>query len=350
MSIKKETSQLVFIDNENQQRRDYERFPADYKDAPDKKLTPEQLNLLGKIKELEEKSELWEKTKEKATKMLWWEDVVEGLAKQSQQTEQSDTETEKDKTEDSSKQQTETSSTPATLSQNGEVWFMHPVAMVDCFNSKRKLWHEPLERPQRTCYSSNTNLNNWNGAFGFVRNQGAKAHTGLDLFADINTPCYACLDGEIVQYEVEGGYGNVLVIKVKGDDLRASRNDYTLEFNEPDKQEVVQADDFDINADHFYLRYCHLSDKRADLKVENKVKSGDLIGYTGNAKGLCNPHLHFEIAMKKNGNRTNTKNAQNDRLAYKINPAFFVNLQAIDVDEQTKVKERRIQEQVVKKK
>ncbi|MCX8730010.1 M15 family metallopeptidase [Gilliamella sp. B2969] len=121
-----------------QQRRDYERFPADYKDAPEKKLTPEQLNLFGIIKELEEKAELWEKTKEKATKMLWWEDVVEGLAKQSQQTEQSDTETEKDKTEDSSKQQTETSSTPATLSQNGEVWFMHPVAMVDYYMEGKK--------------------------------------------------------------------------------------------------------------------------------------------------------------------------------------------------------------------
>ena len=106
--------------------------------------------------------------------------------------------------------------------------------MVYYFNAKRKLWHEPLEYPQRTCYSSNTFLNNWNGAFGFVRNNGDKAHTGLDLFADINTPCYACLDGEIVQYEEEGvkSYGYVLVIKVKGDDLRASRNDYTLKFNE----------------------------------------------------------------------------------------------------------------------
>jgi murein DD-endopeptidase MepM/ murein hydrolase activator NlpD len=47
-----------------------------------------------------------------------------------------------------------------------------------------------------------------------------------------------------------------------------------------------------------------------------------LVGYsgdTGNAKGLCNPHFHFEIAMKKNGNRTNTGNLQKDRLAYKIN-------------------------------
>ena len=171
-----------------QQRRDYERFPADYKDAPDKKLTPEQLNLLGKIKELEEKSELWEKTKEKATKMLWWDDVAKGLAKQKQQTEQSDAETKKEQSADASSKQTQTSSTLATLSQNGRVWFIHPVAMVDYFNIKKSCWHEPLEYPQRTCYSSNTFLNKWNGAFGFVRNQRAKAHTGLDLFADINTP------------------------------------------------------------------------------------------------------------------------------------------------------------------
>ncbi|MCX8641308.1 hypothetical protein J3U65_07860 [Gilliamella sp. B3791] len=60
MSIKKETSQLVFIDNENQQRRDYERFPADYKDAPDKKLTPEQIELSNEMKKLEEKLILYD--------------------------------------------------------------------------------------------------------------------------------------------------------------------------------------------------------------------------------------------------------------------------------------------------
>jgi murein DD-endopeptidase MepM/ murein hydrolase activator NlpD len=221
------------------------------------------------------------------------------------------------------------------------------VAGIDYFNAKRNLWHEPLDNPQRTCFSSNHNPNKWNGAFGYMRNQGAKAHTGLDLFADINTPCYACLDGEIVQYKEESGYGNVLVIKVEGDDLRASENDYKLEFTEKDKKEIIQDDDFNINADHFYLRYCHLSDKRADLETGDKVKSGDLIGYTGdtgNAKGLCNPHLHFEIAMKKNGNRTNTGNLQKDRLAYKINPAFFVNLQTIDESNQKKVKERREEE------
>lgn len=138
--------------------------------------------------------------------------------------------------------------------------------------------------------------------------------------------------------------GNVLVIKVNGDDLRASRNGYMLEFNEPDKREIVQAGNFDINSDHFYIRYCHVS---SAVLTTGSVKAGELIAYTGdtgNAIGLCNPHLHFEIAMKKNGNRTYTKNTQNDRLAYKINPTFFVNLQSIIKAEQTKVRDRRIQE------
>ncbi|WP_294834498.1 hypothetical protein [uncultured Gilliamella sp.] len=117
-----------------QQRKDYQSFPKDDKEAPEKKLTSEQLKLYGEIQALEKKLIIWENTKEKATKMLWWKEVVEGLAKQSQQKEKSDTDTEKDKAEDSSKQQTEASSTPATLSQNGRAWFMHPVVMVDYFN------------------------------------------------------------------------------------------------------------------------------------------------------------------------------------------------------------------------
>ena len=102
-----------------QQRKDYQSFPKDDKEESEKKLTSEQLKLLGYINKLEEKYKLWEKTKEKATKMLWWDGVAKGLTKQSQKTKQSDTE--KDKTEDSSKHQTETSSTSATLSQNDKI-------------------------------------------------------------------------------------------------------------------------------------------------------------------------------------------------------------------------------------
>ncbi|MCX8579134.1 peptidoglycan-binding protein, partial [Gilliamella sp. B2717] len=112
---------------------------------PDKKLTQEQLNLLGKINELEEKYKLWEKTKEKATKMLWWDDVAKGLAKQSkqsQQTEQSDTETKKEQSADTSSKQAETSSRLVTLSQNGRAWFIHPVSMVNYFSDNKVLFQK----------------------------------------------------------------------------------------------------------------------------------------------------------------------------------------------------------------
>ncbi|WP_294954558.1 SH3 domain-containing protein [uncultured Gilliamella sp.] len=128
-----------------QQRKDYQRFPPDYKDAPDKKLTSEQLRLYGKIQELEKKLIIWENTKEKATKMLWWDDVAKGLAKQSQQTKQSNTE--KDKTEDSSKQQAETSSTPANLSQNGRAWFMHPIG-IQIFNFENCMCNKCITEDQ----------------------------------------------------------------------------------------------------------------------------------------------------------------------------------------------------------
>ncbi|WP_176702133.1 hypothetical protein [Gilliamella sp. Fer1-1] len=43
----------------------------------------------------------------------------------------------------------------------------------------------------------------------------------------------------------------------------------------------------------------------------------------GNAKGLCSPHLHFEIAMNITGNRSKEYDTQTNRLGYKINPVVL---------------------------
>ncbi|TEA26323.1 hypothetical protein [Candidatus Schmidhempelia bombi] len=69
-----------------------------------------------------------------------------------------------------------------------------------------------------------------------------------------------------------------------------------------------------------------------------KVKGGEHIGYTsdtGNAKGLVNTHLHLEIAMYIHNNKTKGEKKEIAKLGYKINPAFFVNLNSIDIDDQT---------------
>ena len=277
----------------------------------------------------------WDNEKEKIKKMLWWDDVAKGLAKQNQQnkSDQSKTNNESDSSD---------ITLPATLNLDGQASFIHPMMLINYFKIKASPWHEPLKNPQRTRYNSGRVDKSSNGAFGLVRNGGEKAHAGLDIFARIGTPCFACLDGEIVQDMGEGTYGNVIVLKVKGDDLRASRNNYTLEFSGKEKNEIIQAVDFDINSDYFYIRYCHLHEtkKVSGIKVGCKVKAGDHIGYTsdtGNAKNLPNTHLHLEIAMKPRNNRSLEKNEKDTRkrsLGYKINPAFFVNLNPIDKADQ----------------
>jgi hypothetical protein len=66
-------------------RREINRFPADYKESPSKKLTKEQFESYAKMEALEKQVTAWEKTKEKIKKMLWWDDVAKGLSKLNQQ-------------------------------------------------------------------------------------------------------------------------------------------------------------------------------------------------------------------------------------------------------------------------
>ena len=317
----------------------------------------------------------WQIEKEDRIKpLLWWKEVAQAQSTQTGESNQNYPKGHKPILKN--------------LSADGQLWYIHPVAMIDYFNiepdiwcepvieaepepipepepeektepkpepepepkpvpvqkSTSSCWHEPLKYPQRTYYNSGGAVKPQNGAFGLVRRRAdgsRKAHTGLDLFADIGTQCFACLDGEIASlHEDPRGYGKVLVLKVKGEDLRKSRNGSSLEF----KNEVMQGDDFNLNANYFYLRYCHLSKRLAHLKEGVKVKAGDLLGYTGdtgNAKGVINPHLHFEITMKPRYNRSNKKDAETNKLGCKINPALFVNLKAINKQIQKSVYDKR---------
>ena len=178
-------------------------------------LSQREHNAYIQLKMLENIVKKWDKEKEKIKKMLWWDDVAKGLAKQNQQnqSEQSKTNTESDTSKDNTSTSTNVT-LPATLNLDGQAWFMHPMMLINYFKIKTSPWHEPLENPQRTHYNSGSNDKPCNGAFGYVRNNGKKAHAGLDIFARIGTPCFACLDGEIVQDASEGTYGNVIVLKV----------------------------------------------------------------------------------------------------------------------------------------
>lgn len=93
-------------------------------------------------------------------------------------------------------------------------------------------------------------------------------HSGLDIANRVNTPIYATADGKVVSVRVNGGLGKMVAI------------------------------------DHGYgfkTRYAHLS--KYNVKVGQRVKRGEVIGYMGNTGYSTGPHLHYEVL--KNGKPVN---------------------------------------------
>lgn len=93
-----------------------------------------------------------------------------------------------------------------------------------------------------------------------------KLHTGLDFSARVGTPIYATGGGTVTKVSSSYyGYG---------------------------KQ---------IEIDHgfgFKTKYAHLSE--FNVKVGQKVKRGECIGYSGNTGTSTGPHLHYEVFKNRN--------------------------------------------------
>jgi len=91
--------------------------------------------------------------------------------------------------------------------------------------------------------------------------RGKKFHQGVDLHAPMKTPVHAANDGVVVYVGSKiRGYGRMIILK---------------------------------HADNFYSVYAHHSKNL--VKVGKKVKSGELIAYSGRSGHASGPHLHFEI-------------------------------------------------------
>lgn len=87
-----------------------------------------------------------------------------------------------------------------------------------------------------------------------------KPHGGVDYGVPEGTPVYATKDGVLSSLYDEGGFGNYASI------------------NQEDGKTTY---------------YGHLS--RISIPTGQKVKAGDLIGYSGNSGNSTGPHLHFEV-------------------------------------------------------
>ncbi|NOY86257.1 MAG: M23 family metallopeptidase [Deltaproteobacteria bacterium] len=87
-------------------------------------------------------------------------------------------------------------------------------------------------------------------------------HRGVDVATRTGTPIIAPADGVVVFAGREGGFGNLVVL------------------------------------DHGYgiaTRYGHCS--KLNVKIGQKVKRGDVVGFVGNTGRSTGPHLHYEVAV-----------------------------------------------------
>ena len=101
-----------------------------------------------------------------------------------------------------------------------------------------------------------------------------KMHEGMDFTASIGTPIYATANGTVIKSTyVRGGYGKHVIIKHG-------------EFG-------------------YETLYAHMN--QINVKQNQIVKRGEIIGYVGNTGLSVGPHLHYEV--HKDG--------------HKLNPSYF---------------------------
>ncbi|HUO96800.1 MAG TPA: M23 family metallopeptidase, partial [Steroidobacteraceae bacterium] len=91
-----------------------------------------------------------------------------------------------------------------------------------------------------------------------------RAHRGIDYAAPVGTPVRAAGEGRVAFRGVEGGYGNVVMVRHSGG------------------VETV---------------YGHLSHFAPSLYVGKRVHQGELVGYVGMTGLATGPHLHYEYRV-----------------------------------------------------
>ncbi len=108
-----------------------------------------------------------------------------------------------------------------------------------------------------------------------------KLHTGVDLRASTGTKVYAANKGTVTTSGYSSAWGNYIIISHGGG---------------------------------ITTLYAHMS--KRSVSKDDKVKQGDIIGYSGNTCYSTAPHLHFEIS--KNGSTYNPLNEFKDfKVTYK---------------------------------
>lgn len=161
-------------------------------------------------------------------------------------------------------------------------------------------WHDPVDNPMLCLYTQNGNYRPRYNVFGKVRKERkSQIHQGIDFLAIPGKEVYACIDSYVEYIDEQGGYGNVICLKVKNkeDFLKFKRDNFKLQYS--NEGEILFGNGFNFNGE-IYLFYAHLKNIK-NFSIGEEVKSGKVIGYVGTTGyGTSkDPHLHFEVRNKK---------------------------------------------------
>ena len=112
------------------------------------------------------------------------------------------------------------------------------------------------------------------GSTSFVRSQGRTWHNGLDFGAPIGTPIFAAEDGTVIATGDQDNYR-----------INGKRKCYKGAYG---KFVLVKHEKINLTT-----LYTHLS--LWSVRIGEKVKRGEVIGYVGNTGRSTGPHLHFTV-------------------------------------------------------
>lgn len=124
------------------------------------------------------------------------------------------------------------------------------------FTLEREFLPAPLEY---------TEITSWFGVSRQIGRRFQQAHPGIDYAAPIGTPVHATADGTVDFLGVQGGYGNLVILKHRG----------TLS-----------------------TYYAHLNGFAEGLKQGTRVRQGELLGFVGRTGWTTGPHLHYELRVE----------------------------------------------------
>lgn len=181
----------------------------------------------------------------------------------------------------------------AVFSHAGEDF---PMIMYNQGDGGNIWWNEKGESMRKAFLKAPLNYSRISSGFSYARRhpvtRKVQPHTGVDYAAPKGTPVMTIGDGVVTSIKYEGAGGNVVRIK---------------------------------HNSVYSTAYLHLSKYAKGLKVGQRVRQGDVIGYVGSTGRSTGPHLDFRVW--KNGTPINPLKMESppaEPIAESNRPAFEV--------------------------